>query len=103
MKKVIILSVIALFISVVLQPAFANNINIGIEKQQPFNDTFMKSFGGKKLDEGFYVQQTSDGGYIITGETHSYGAGEGDVLLLKTDRPWFKDVAQDLRRTIFRL
>jgi hypothetical protein len=42
-------------------------------------------FGGTNSDLGYSVVQTGDGEYVIAGETSSYGAGNADFWLIKTD------------------
>ncbi len=46
---------------------------------------WVKTFGGSSSDIGYSVQQTADGGYIIVGETESFGSGPRDIYCIKTD------------------
>lgn len=47
--------------------------------------TFQKAYGGSGNERAHSIQKTSDGGYVVAGETTSYGAGDKDIFVLKID------------------
>lgn len=49
------------------------------------NLIWTKKYGGIGNDEAWDVQQTSDNGFIITATTNSFGMGNWDYYLIKTD------------------
>ena len=49
------------------------------------NEIWSQTFGGSELEQARSVQQTSDGGFILAGITESFGAGNYDMYLVKTD------------------
>lgn len=46
---------------------------------------FQKHYGGSGDDYGSTCLQTSDGGYIVTGSTDSYGLGGWDIYVIRTN------------------
>ena len=49
------------------------------------NEEWHQTFGGTEEDFGYSVLQSSDGGYVVLGFTVSFGSGNKDVWLIKTD------------------
>jgi len=64
----------------------ADEPNVYLIKTDAVGDTiWTHTYGGSEYDRGESVAQTSDGGYIVAGQTYSFGAGGSDVYLVKTD------------------
>ncbi len=55
---------------------------------------WQKTYGGSDVDFGGLIQQTADGGYIVAGTTYSFGAGNGDLWVLKL----FSDGTEDWQK-----
>lgn len=49
------------------------------------NELWSRTFGGNKIEGANDVKQTKDGGYILVGSTKSFGVGDRDFFMIKTD------------------
>lgn len=61
---------------------------------QPANLVWKNSFGGYDDELGRDIEKTADGGFLSVGYTRTFGNGDWDILLLKTDyygeMQWYK-------------
>ena len=49
------------------------------------NQVWSKTYGGTSSEFGYAMEQTSDSGFVIVGQTYSYGVGGADIYLIKTN------------------
>jgi hypothetical protein len=45
-----------------------------------------RTYGGIGQDYGYAIETTSDGGFIIAGDTQSFGTSQGGIFLVKTNQ-----------------
>lgn len=70
---------------------YTNSYGVGdldayLIKTDPNGDQeWQQTFGGPNRDQAYSVRPTADGGYVLGGISHSYGAGDRDIYLIKTD------------------
>ncbi len=50
------------------------------------NEQLNLTYGGGRSDMGLEIEQMSDGGYLIFGETYSFGNGEYDIWIINVDK-----------------
>jgi hypothetical protein len=64
------------------------------------NVSWANQYGGNYLEVGYDVRQTADGGFIAIGVTESFGAGDRDIYIVKTDAAgvlqWSKTIGEAL-------
>ncbi|MEO0095337.1 MAG: T9SS type A sorting domain-containing protein [candidate division WOR-3 bacterium] len=73
------------YIAVGSTTSYGNGTQVYLLKIDSLGDTiWTKTYGGADWDMGYWVQQTSDSGYIIAGTTASFGE-EYQAYLIKTD------------------
>jgi predicted secreted protein len=49
------------------------------------SEKWNKTFGEEGEDSALSINKSKDGGYVLAGNTNSFGAGEADAWLIKTD------------------
>jgi hypothetical protein len=60
--------------------------NVYVLRTDSLGDTlWTRAYGGANEDYAFSARQTVDSGFIICGTTYSYGAGQSDIYLIKTN------------------
>jgi hypothetical protein len=65
--------------------SFGDSDQVYLVKTDAHGDTlWTRTYGGARNDDGYSVQQTKNGGYVITGPAYSYGLG-GDAALIRTN------------------
>ena len=65
--------------------SFGNSVQVYLIKTNASGDSlWTRTYGGINWDEGWFVKQTSDSGYIVAGRSSSFGNSE-QVYLIKTD------------------
>lgn len=66
------------------------------------NVLWSKSFGSSNYEQNNSIRQTIDGGYILAGKTNSFGAGDYDAYLIKTDANGDNGCYENNRSTILK-
>ena len=74
-----------IMLTLLLTGMFPSVFNLFLAAAEPPSTEWTQTYGGTSSDDAGALVRTSDGGYAIAGYTNSYGAGQTDAWLVKTD------------------
>jgi len=74
-----------IFLALILAAILVVSLNSQTIKAEPSTGGWTKTYGGTGRDLANALVQTTDGGYALAGQTDSFGAGNSDFWLVKTD------------------
>ena len=84
-KKIIGLFFLINLVLACINVSFADSKTLPVKEIESQQIQWSRTCGGSYDDDGYSVQPTRDGGYIVGGSTNSFGAGGTDFYLVKTD------------------
>ena len=77
------------------------------DENESSKDTFFKTYGGSDSEVGYSLIELNDNSIVVVGSTESYGSGNTDIYIIKTntdgDKIWektFGDTARDFGYSI---
>ncbi len=65
--------------------AGALNTNFGVDYDSNGTLDGYATFGGSLDESSKFVEESTDGGFILVGNSFSYGSGQSDIYIVKTD------------------
>jgi len=72
-----------------IMAGYTNSFGVGgydmyvVKTDKVGNIDWWKTYGGSNWDFAYSISKTTDGGYILTGGTYSYGNGDEDIYLVR--------------------
>ena len=69
-----------------ITPFGTSHTKVYLVKTDSSGDTlWSRTFGGTESDAGYSLAQTTDGGFVITGYTESFGTDSSNIYIIRTD------------------
>ncbi len=84
-NSIIVMFIFSIVFAIAILATLLSPKKIPPQVKAYFRKSTFKTFGGPAADIAWDITQAKDGGYVICGDTRSFGAGGSDAYIVKTD------------------